>query len=82
MGKNLFDIEYQYGLYLERVGLKVGEMHPVQAVETKRAFFGACGQLLLLMRDDIPNDEDEAINILQSMLDQVGKFWETQKPGK
>lgn len=81
MNKNLFDLEYQYGLYLERGGLKEGEMHPVQAVETKRAFFGAWGQLLLLLRDDMPEDEDEAVKILERMQDQVVNFWLKQKSG-
>lgn len=75
MKNNLFDIEYQYELYLERVGLKRSEMQPVQAIETKRAFFGACGQMLILMRDDMPDNENEAVKLLQGMHDQVGDFW-------
>jgi len=74
----LFDLNYQYDLYLERVGLDKDTMHPVQAVETKRAFFGACGQVLVLLRDDMPDDETTCVVILQAMHDQVGLFWSKQ----
>ena len=36
-------LEKQYQLYLERVGITESQMHPIQKIETKRAFMGACG---------------------------------------
>jgi hypothetical protein len=51
-------------------------MHNVQKVETKRAFYGACGQILVLLREDIADlDEDKAIHTLEDMFSQVNSFW-------
>lgn len=76
MKKPEFSLEHQYQLYLERVGLKEAQMHPAQRTETKRAFFGACGQLLILMRDDVGElEENEAIEVMDDMTNQVGNFW-------
>lgn len=67
-----FNVEEQYQKYLTRVGLKEEKMNPIQAKETKQAFFGAWGQLLLVMRDDITTlEEDEAIEKLKDMNTQV-----------
>ena len=73
------DIEKQFGLYLKMVGLKKEEMHPIQLQETKRAFFGAWGQLLALMKDDVSAlPDEEAVKVLQDMLNQVFNFWNSQ----
>lgn len=73
MEKNkTFDLEHQYQLYLERVGLKEANMHPVQKTETRRAFMGACGQMLILLRDDLGAlEESKAIETMQDMINQV-----------
>ena len=77
-----FNIEHQYQLYLKRMKLDEKKIHPVQKVETKRTFFGAFGQLLLLLRDDISalSDED-AFKTLDNMINEVGQFFvsETHK---
>lgn len=71
-----FNLETQYQLYLERVGIKESQMHCTQKVETKRAFMGACGQMLILLRDDLAAlEEDKAVQQLQNMLNQVQSFW-------
>lgn len=71
-----FNLEKQYQLYLKRIGVKESQMHPTQKVETKRAFMGACWQMLILLRDDIVElDEDKAIEQLQDMINQVQSFW-------
>ena len=71
-----FNLEKQYQLYLERVGISERKMHPTQKVETKRAFMGACGQMLILLRDDLGElEEDKAIEQLQDMINQVQSFW-------
>lgn len=75
MNKN-FDLNHQYSLYLDRIGLSEKSMHPIQKIETKRAFMGACGQMLLLLRDELAALPDaEAVTSMQDMIDQVGKFW-------
>lgn len=71
-----FNLENQYQLYLKRVGIKEIQMHPAQRVETKRAFMGACGQMLILLRDDLGAlEEDKAIAQLRDMYNQVQSFW-------
>lgn len=72
-----FNLEYQYQLYLERVSLKEENMHHEQRKQLKQAFMGACGQLLILFRDDLGGieDEEKAIATMQDMLNQVGDYW-------
>lgn len=83
MEKNkIFDLEHQYQLYLKRVGLKEENMHTVQRTETKQAFIGACGQMLILLRDDLGAlEESKAIEMMQDMMNQVGTYFmkETNK---
>nr|WP_028666314.1 hypothetical protein [Runella zeae] len=71
-------------LYLERVGLNIKTMHPIQLQETRRAFYGAAGQMLILLRDDLSElPEEEAISKLDSMIIQVEAFWMNQiKPNQ
>lgn len=71
-----FNLDYQYGLYLERVGLKETNMHPEQKRQLKQAFMGAVGQMLILFRDELTKfEDDKAVDIMQDMLNQVGDFW-------
>lgn len=82
MNKPEFNLEHQYQLYLERVGMKERQMPLIQRKELKRAFMGACGQMLILLRDDLSElDENEAVDTLQNMHEQVSNFWlvETKK---
>ncbi len=73
---NQFDLEYQYQLYLQRVGLDENRMHPVQKRETKQAFYGACGQILVLLRDDLSTlDEKKAMNAFQNLYNQVSNYF-------
>jgi len=75
-----FNLEKEYQKYLETTKQDEAKMNPVQALETKRAFFGACGQMLILFRDEIGGieDEDQAIEAMQDLLNQVGDFWNKQ----
>lgn len=57
-------------------------MHPVQKTETRRAFMGACGQMLILLRDDLGElEESKAIETMQDMINQVQVYFmkETNK---
>jgi hypothetical protein len=73
---DLFDLDYQYSLYLQRVGLNESTMMPIQAQETKRAWFGAAGQILDLLTDGMDNlNESQAIPKLAGLFDQVMHFW-------
>lgn len=76
MNKPEFNLEHQYQLYLERVKLKESQMSLIQRQELKRAFMGACGQMLVLLRDELGElPENEAVETLQNLHDQVGNFW-------
>jgi len=76
MNKPEFNLEHQYQLYLERVKLKESQMPPIQRKELKRAFMGACGQMLILLRDDLGElSENEAIETLQDLHNQVSNYW-------
>lgn len=80
--EELFDLEHQYQLYLQRVGLSESRMGDVQKQETKRAFMGACGQMFVLLRDELSKlDEDVAIQKWQAMLNQAKNYFieETNK---
>lgn len=70
-----FDLEYQYQLYLQRVKLSESRMGHVQRQEMKRAFMGACGQILVLLGELSKLDEDMAIEKMQAMSDQVRNYF-------
>lgn len=44
--KKEFDLEWQWKQYLERSKVREEDMHEDQRRETKRAFYGGCGQTL------------------------------------
>lgn len=80
LDQNSLDLEIQYRLYLQRVKLNEATMHPTQRKQVKQAFYGACGQLLILQRDvigDMPT-EKEAIAALEDLKNQIGNFWNKQ----
>lgn len=54
-----FDLNHQWGLFLERCGISAITMPEDQHREMKRAFFGACGQLLILLRDEVGDYGDK-----------------------
>lgn len=71
-----FNIENQYKLYLQRMKLDENKMPEVQRIETKRVFYGAFGQLLMLLQNDISALPDEqAFKVLDNMINQVGHFF-------
>lgn len=71
-----FDLENRWQEYLERVGLSEASMPPEQTTELRRAFFGACGIMLVMFRDEISELEEEpAVETMQNLFTQVGNFW-------
>lgn len=78
--KEEFKLEHQYQLYLKRVKLTEDKMHPQQKKQLREVFMGACGQMLLLLRDDVAQySDDEAIDIMKDMLNDVGEFFLNKK---
>ena len=82
--KEQFSIEKEWKLYLERVGLNEMTMHPDQNTETKRAFYGAYGQALIQISDEVAElEEDTGVEVLTHLIDQVTIFWmEEVRTGK
>jgi hypothetical protein len=78
-----FDLTYQWHLFCERCGIPENKMPLDQRRVMKRAFFGACGQLLIIQKDELAvyadkHGDEAAANILQCMLDQVSDFWQKE----
>lgn len=78
-----FDLNHQWGLFLERCGISAITMPEDQHREMKRAFFGACGQLLILLRDEVGDYGDKhgdaaAAYVMKDMVDQVSAFWQKE----
>jgi len=48
-----FDLNHQWGLFCERCQVPENKMPEDQRREMKRAFYGACGQMLILLRDEL-----------------------------
>ena len=64
----------QWNLYCQRVGLPESEMEPQQRTQLKSAFFGAVGQCVIFLRDEVaPNlSEDAGIAVMETWLAEVG----------
>lgn len=78
-----FSLEYQWELFLSRVGIPKESIPEDQRREMKRSFFGACGQLLILFREELNEYADKhgeiaAANVLQNMTDQVSDYWQKE----
>jgi phosphopantetheine adenylyltransferase len=77
-----FNLEHQYQLYLQRMALSESTMHPQQKIQLRQTFFGASGQILILLSDELSKlEEEKAIETLQDLINQVGNFFlaETNK---
>lgn len=81
MDKNApcFDVEKQFLEYAKRVKLDKNRVPAIQWIETRRAFFGAWGQALYMLRDDLSElTEDEGVEVLEDMKNQVLRFWQAE----
>ena len=77
-----FNLEHQYQLYLQRMALSESTMHTQQKIQLRQTFFGASGQMLILLRDELSKlEEAKAMETLQDLINQVGNFFlaETNK---
>lgn len=71
-------VEKQYQKYLKLAKLDEARMHPVQRVETKRTFFAAFGQAFIMLRDEMPENEDDAIAQLEAIKNEVANFFQKE----
>ena len=68
-----------YLSYLELVGVKEKDMHEVQRTEMRRVFFACAGQMLIYIRDVVPEmEEEKAVGHLSDMLEETEAFWKKQ----
>lgn len=73
---NVPSINKQWQLYLQRCGIKESAMSTVQHSEMKKAFFGACIQTMISLRDDVSAyPEDKSIAILEAMMDEISDYF-------
>lgn len=71
-----FNLEYQYQIYLKRMGLVESKMHKEQKKQIRETFFGASGQMLILLRDEISElEENKGIQVLEGLISQVVNFF-------
>lgn len=72
----VFSLEEQYQLYLKRIKLSEETMHSEQRKQLKQTFFGACGQMIILLRDEISElEEIDGVKVLEGMLGEVTNFF-------
>jgi hypothetical protein len=72
--KDIFNLENQYQLYLKRIKLNEFEMMPIQKDQLRQTFIGACGQMLLLLRDELSEfHKDRLAEILEEFASQTEK---------
>lgn len=68
-------VEHMYQVYLEKVNLDESKMHPVQKEETKLAFYGALGQMVIFMDNIADLPEEEGAKAIIDFRDEVSEFW-------
>lgn len=78
MKKELFNIENQYKLFLEKMELREELMSSIQRQQLKHTFFGAFVQSLLLFRDELPNDMEQGAQLLHNMIQEAIAFFEKE----
>lgn len=74
-----YTMEFQWQEYLKRMGMRESAMPPDQIRETKRAFMGAMGQMLVLLRDEIAGESDEdGVSFIEAMWQETARYWISQ----
>jgi hypothetical protein len=82
-GLDPFDVDVQFGLFIKRMyGSRINNMPADQLRQLQQTFFAAWGQCLILQRDEMPDDEDLAVEKLQGMWEQIGKYWNDKSRGQ
>ena len=71
---NEYTADYLWQQYLKLTKLDAAKMPAIQIRETKRAFYGALGNMLVMLQE-MPDDDDAAADILTNITNEVGQFW-------
>ena len=78
--KTDFTVKQQWKFFMQRAGFKPGELPVVQEIEMSKAFYGASGQILLLLRDELSDlPEKDGMVKLQSMINEIGTFFQEKQ---
>lgn len=74
-----FQLETMYQEYLKKTGL-LGKMRTIQAIETKRAFYGGVASILITLERDVSEieDDEQGAKVLESLLQQCKDFWKKE----
>jgi len=70
-----FNLDYEYDLYLSRVGLDKKKMDKSHRRETKRAFMAGAGSVLAMFSDIADMSEADALAVVERVKRDVAEFW-------
>jgi len=71
-----YNLEGRFQFYLQTVKLDKNKISIIQYEETRRAFFGACGIIMDIFKNRIPEETDEnAFNIMTNLENQIKNFF-------
>lgn len=74
-----YDLEHQYQLFLKRMDLSESTMHPTQKKQLRQTFYGACGQFLVFITEELSKlEEDKAIELLDNIYNQIELFFKNE----
>ena len=76
-----YRVSHQFTLYLQRAGFVRSKLPEAILKEMELCFYGAWGQLLILMRELTRLNNDQAMATMGKMMDEVGNLWESNKKG-
>lgn len=69
-------MEQAWQHYLKLVDLKEEDMHPTQRVETRRAFFGGSGQMMVRLKQAAEGTGEETMEeLLPKLTEEITDFW-------
>lgn len=77
-------VEEMFLQYLKLVKLDVNEISDVQLIETRRAFYGAVGMVLVLIMEqgEKKRSQKELTDLLNNIRTEVWKFWKFEGSDK
>jgi hypothetical protein len=77
-----FSVAEQFKMYLELVGLDQRTMPTYQLRETRRAFYGGFGIMLVGVMNEVGKlgSEEEAKAMVDKMIDEVADFYKEEIP--
>ena len=70
-----FNLDYEYDLYLSRVGLDKKKMDKSHRRETKRAFMAGAGAVLAMMNQIKDLSEADALAVTARVMRDAKEFW-------